>query len=280
MDSLEYSDQAKNVLNRFYNVEIMLYVEGDEDVPFWEFMFSRFSEHKVKVQKVGGKNNFKSYIDDVFSGKINAIIAMDSDLSCFVDEMQHPNIIKTYGYSVENTLIYKETIQSVIRSIGKLSRKEIPVEDCGSWLEKVGELSCPLLMCAIKNEKESCGLSVFGDNAFRFLKGKKTPELCTNKISAHIDGLGLSFSEEEVLIIKEELQTKVDSPTDLVNGHFLFSALLSFVSNTIRKIRSKVSISNESLYGALVLAFESTFNEGHPHYSHYQSSVSSIVLTY
>lgn len=279
MSSLEYSNAAKNILNRFYSVEVMLYVEGDDDIPFWEYMFSKFSQHHVKVQQVGGKKNLEKYADDVFSNRVKALIAMDSDLSIFEDEIAHPNIIKTYGYSIENTLIFEETIQGVIRTIGRLSRKSITIDECREWLDKVNVAILPLLIGAIKNEQDSSGVSVYGDNACKFLKGQKTPELCSNKISNHLERIGFDILDDKAREIEADILSKIDRPIYLLNGHFLFSALLSFVSNTIRKIRSKVSISNESLFGSLLLAFESAFGEDHPHYAHYRNCISGVSIT-
>ncbi len=62
MAKLEYSVGAKNVLTRFYRVDKMLYVEGDDDVPFWEFMFEKFADFNVEVQEVGGKEELRKYV--------------------------------------------------------------------------------------------------------------------------------------------------------------------------------------------------------------------------
>ncbi len=41
MDEFHYSSEAENILNRFYQAEIMVYVEGDDDICFWETYFQQ-----------------------------------------------------------------------------------------------------------------------------------------------------------------------------------------------------------------------------------------------
>src|SRR5688572_12199253 len=99
MDDLEYSIDAKNVLNDFHEVDLMFYVEGDDDVPFWEFMVGKFSRLSFKVESVGGKSNLKRYVDDIFDEKINGVAGLDLDFSIFDKIKIHPRIVRTYGYS-------------------------------------------------------------------------------------------------------------------------------------------------------------------------------------
>ena len=75
MADLTYSADAHNVLSKFYNADKMVYVEGDDDVLFWEFIFNKFSNFKVKVQGVGGKPELEKYIKRICDGEINSIAA-------------------------------------------------------------------------------------------------------------------------------------------------------------------------------------------------------------
>lgn len=44
MGELSYSNEANNLLNRFYGVEKILYVEGDDDIPFWEIILKSYPQ--------------------------------------------------------------------------------------------------------------------------------------------------------------------------------------------------------------------------------------------
>lgn len=47
MPSLDYSLEALNLLNAFHQVDKVVYVEGQDDVPFWEFLFKKFTNLNI-----------------------------------------------------------------------------------------------------------------------------------------------------------------------------------------------------------------------------------------
>lgn len=126
MDDFYYSEDANDIMNLFYGVDVMVYVEGEDDVPFWEFIFNKLVKYSVEVQEVGGSNELSKYIGDLDSGKLKGIIACDSDFEVLKSNLSSSNVIRTYGYSIENSLICKSTILKVIKSIGKISIKNSP----------------------------------------------------------------------------------------------------------------------------------------------------------
>lgn len=42
-NSLEHSDAGVSVLNLFNESRVMIYVEGDDDIPFWNHLFKKFA---------------------------------------------------------------------------------------------------------------------------------------------------------------------------------------------------------------------------------------------
>ncbi|AFT78959.1 DUF4435 domain-containing protein [Alteromonas macleodii] len=277
MADLTYSADAHNVLSKFYNADKMVYVEGDDDVLFWEFIFNKFSNFKVKVQGVGGKPELEKYIKRICDGEINSIAAMDSDFSIFDSDEPRSNVISTCGYSIENTLISPSTIRDVIRAIGRLPQKEVPIDICGEWLRQFIDGSKALIFHDVQNYILGSGLLLSLDNCSRFLISKTEPFLCSKKIEKHIESIGSIIDEGAFHCIQSEVDKHPSGCMGLTRGHYLFSATLAFVSFFIRNIRGKASISNEALFGALILAFEKHFDDSHEHYSHYQSELSRIV---
>lgn len=53
MPSLDYSLEALNLLNAFHQVDKVVYVEGQDDVPFWEFLFKKFTNLNIYIEDVG-----------------------------------------------------------------------------------------------------------------------------------------------------------------------------------------------------------------------------------
>ncbi len=40
-DNFNWSDEAENVISMFYDADIMVYVEGEDDIGFWEIVFKK-----------------------------------------------------------------------------------------------------------------------------------------------------------------------------------------------------------------------------------------------
>ena len=278
MPKLEYSTEAYNVLNLFHGVDAMLFVEGNDDVPFWEFIIDKFADLSLKIKPVGGRPNLDKRLNEVLTGKLSAVIAIDLDLTFWDKEIEHPNILQTYGYSIENTLICGETIREVICSIGRISYREISIEECANWLREIEKTIKPLVVFDIENYTQGHGLPVVGDNCARFWKGKKSLHICDRKISTYLDNLTIEISEERFSEIDELLIKNHFKSCDIIRGHFLLSAVMQFVRITIQKAQRKISISNDSLFGALVLAFKIFFDEEHPHYMHYQNAILRVSV--
>jgi len=128
MVEFDHSIDAKNVLNKFYRVEKIVYVEGDDDVAFWEYLFERFFSLSVEIEAVGGKVELKRISELIHSNEAEYIVAMDSDYDDFSGFDYHPNILRTYGYSIENTMVSRESICKILKTIARLPNKEVPVE--------------------------------------------------------------------------------------------------------------------------------------------------------
>ncbi|EFH8005158.1 DUF4435 domain-containing protein, partial [Escherichia coli] len=80
-ENFSWSNEAENVISLFYDADIMVYVEGEDDIAFWEIIFKKNGRFNVEVQDVGGCEALQPYIEKITSGEINAIVARDSDLN-------------------------------------------------------------------------------------------------------------------------------------------------------------------------------------------------------
>lgn len=107
MSDLFYSDDALNVRNVFLRVKTIVYVEGDDDVPFWEEVFSRIPEASFEIETAGGSNQLDLYIDKIVSGHLQAVAARDSDfLRHLGNTKDDPRILYTFGYSIEKFALH------------------------------------------------------------------------------------------------------------------------------------------------------------------------------
>ena|SRR5690554_115586 len=269
MAELNYSLEARNVLNKFHGVDNVVYVEGDDDVAFWEFLFEKFSEIKVKLEESGGKEALRSRIQEVVEGQGSFYVAVDSDFDVLLEDELHPRVLRTFGYSIENTIISDVVLQKVISRVAGVSKAQVPASDCAAWMEQVEQELRPLVMADAFNRLSESGVQVLTDNCDRFLVSRNSSDFCPRKINAHLDSLGLDFDLGVEEHITAELEARDMLWRDLLRGHFYFSAVFRFVKRYIALVRSAVSISKEMFFGSLMLAFESSFDSQHRHYEYY-----------
>ncbi|AWA91571.1 TPA: DUF4435 domain-containing protein [Vibrio parahaemolyticus] len=280
-DDFCYSPEAEDIVNQFYSVDVMVYVEGKDDMPFWELMFEKFSEHSVEIQEVGGCTALEPYINRINSGELTtAIVACDTDLTNFLSQRleEHPNIIRTPKYAIENTMITVENIAKAINRVSRLSKRLIKQEDISRWLDDFYSNCLDLVLYDVHNAKFSHGIAVVGDNASRFMKSRSSSLICKEKIKTHVEQLSAKFDDFNRDLVVEEIHSKGYLPNDLIRGHFLFSAVAKFVNEYSRKKGYKNSISNDSLYAVLVLALETTLTEKSPDYEFFKERIERVQV--
>lgn len=271
MAKLEYSIEAKNVLTKFYRVDKMLYVEGDDDVPFWEFMFEKFDSPNVEVQQVGGKEELRKYIEQINSGQLNAIAAMDRDYGLFDgSDAKHDLVVRTAGYSIENTLISPKVLVKVVRRIGRLPAKNATLEECQTWLEDFYHQCSALLVNDLIDQCEGAKVGVIGDSCDRFLESKQSDKICIKKVEKYLKSLGLESDPTLSEVLEKQVVDAGLRFSDFTRGHFLASAAQRFVRLLVKRKRGNISLPSVVFFGAVNLAFESTFGVDHPHFFHYQ----------
>ncbi|CDG96507.1 conserved hypothetical protein [Xenorhabdus bovienii str. puntauvense] len=278
MAEIMYSTGAENVLHKFHRVDYMVYVEGDDDKCFWEYLINYFVEIKYKIQAVGGSNNLKKYIETILNNESKNIVATDSDLNIFGNNIAtHPRILRTYGYSIENTFISIEGIRESIGSLGKYSNEELnALLDINSWMDNFLTTICPLIKIDIYNHMNKCGLQIMGDKVEKFLIRSKNIEICPDKINNYMyEKLKLlnNYNEEEITSILDGKNTHCRY---WLRGHFLFSAVANLIRVILSKDGKKISLSAEALYSQFIIFFKGHFNNNHEEYEYYEKIIQNI----
>ena len=276
-DNLNWSDEAENVISMFYGADIMVYVEGPDDIGFWEIIFKKNGLVNVEVQDVGGCDALIPYIERITSGKINAIVARDTDFNYFSSKMiNHTNVIYTKGYSIENSILDDKVISRVLKNMGRYSAKEIKNIDVVSWFDELYLNLEDLISLDIYNHVNSRGKSIVGDSCERFMQSKTSCTTCLNKINSYIQTLPDDFKEQG-LTIKGSLQFPNETTIkNWLRGHFLFSASLRFITSCLSKSEKNRNVSKDSFYSNMLTAFELYFTEEHDHYEYYSQKISLI----
>jgi len=277
MDDFRYSDGAENVLRKFYQKDIVVYVEGQDDIPFWTYLFKTFSSINFKIKDVGGRCEIEKYIDKIIRGDISNVVACDADFSYFKDGFKtHNNVIITYGYSIENTLLCEQSINKLIDLTGKFNNESI-TEDIINWIKEMCFSTTNLVVYDIANCILSLGLEVVGNNCSKFTISENDYRLCDKKIIDFIISLDLQIDEEDIYKkISDILAENNRNICDFLRGHFMFSAALKFITKFISKKGGKPKFSNDTLLFSLQSIFQTIFSEEHPHFQYYSDCINNI----
>lgn len=279
MPSIEYSIDALNTISKFYKVDAMVYVEGDDDVVFWDIIFSKYSNLKIKIQAVGGSEELEKHIPNIINGSVNSIIAKDSDyLELLNMKVNHPRIIYSYGYSIENTLFtIKESYE-----ICKVScrKPDLDFSEFENWHSRLLHSISSLIVHDLANEHGGSGVFVLGDNCSRFMVNQNSHIPCNAKINTHLNIVTSAIPLESRQFANLAGLTTIESINRWVRGHFLTSAIQKYVCNRLKEFKMKPNLSTEQLYTNSIFQLKASIDSSHPHRQYYNESVLSAVNTF
>ncbi len=142
---------------------IRVYVENDEDVPFWKFFFDKRNlKTKITPAQKGiierGKQSVLHFADR--AGKY-FVLCVDSDFDYLLQNSTkqselvncNPYIFHTYIHSIESYKCYAETLQSVIIEATLIDND---IFDCVSFLEEYSKTIFDLFVYFFYFEKKHC----------------------------------------------------------------------------------------------------------------------------
>ena len=276
MDDLEYSLDAKNILDQFYEVDVILYVEGIDDKIFWSILFEKFYGKSIEIIEQNGIENLTKYIDDISSNKItNAFVACDQDYHFFNDKEWHNKIVCTYGHSIENSLVNVESMIDIVKSFSKYYKKDIIRNVIENWVIDFHEKIENLIYCDIYNEQHKLGLSVSENNCDRYFINKNSYKISESNVKSKLDSI---FDSEEITEIKNQLKNhnEIIFP-NFIRGHFLSSAATRFTTLLSSELSNKkISIAKDAFFSCLTISFEKNLDT-HQHMEYYKNKIEALL---
>lgn len=251
MDSLEYSKEALEAKGLFYGKQLTVYVEGQDDVLFWTYLFN-IADIDAYIEEVGGSNEIEKYITDILENDAGFFVACDSDHSDFFDNpISHDRIIKTYGYSIENSMYNFGSINSIISKFGR--KKINVVEIIEKWAHDFCDNIYDLIIYDIANHKYQKGVKILGNCSIPFLTSKKSTKINPERVEKFINSVKNNFSEDEIETVTKLLN---DSKKDFwyhIKGHFLSHAVLNLIKHLVNKETGlDKSLNLDSLYSLTI----------------------------
>jgi len=275
MSSLDYSPDAENVLNFFYRCDVLLYVEGDDDVPFWKVVFDELSDASVEVLPMYGASEVDKKIKEILDSDLKVLAARDSDfIRASGQNVQDPRILYTHGYSIENCLYNVESVVEI--SFVWCREMRATQADCERWFEDVFQAVEQLVLYDCANHVYKRGVSVVPDNCTRFMVSEKSTDFDLQKLQSHVAKVGKLFSEEELAAAAKKIAESNVSTRNLIRGHFLESLVQKYVSKNAGASSAKKSVSFDALYASAVGSLKSSIKH-RPETEFYQQAVNEAV---
>lgn len=245
-DIPRYSTPALSALNEFHDCECMVFVEGKDDEIFWE-MICECADliTNTKIESVGGKPQLDEHIEKILTDSAPIIVACDSDYDVLLKiSVEHPQIVHTYGYSIENTMYCPSSLSRFVRKLAR-SRNDFTLK-AQVWLDEFCNTCRPLLVYDVANKHYAKGISVLGDTCGRFLASRHAEKLSPSKIDEFVNKIRGSFSDLEIKHSQEIIANDPRPLTALVKGHFISLGVLNWTKKQVAK--RHLTISNEHLY--------------------------------
>lgn len=278
MATLEYSDAALNIRAAFFGASKMLYVEGEDDIIFWECILKAFDKSGYEIESVGGIEELKKRIAKIESGAIDSVAASDSDFAKLDPQRKVVNnVIVTYGHSIENSLINSRSLHRLARVYGRLPNGLISEQDFDDWLSDIETHFNDLVIYDAANQLHGLGAAVLSDNCTRFMTSQHACSPSATKIAAATSQLENNPDlAAHIPAVKTVFATSGHRAIDFMRGHFLASAAMKKVNRLMQRNGARKSVNNDSFTSSLMLGFSEIFDSGHPHYEHYRSEVSRV----
>ncbi|PUA46936.1 hypothetical protein C5U62_02865 [Pseudomonas protegens] len=270
--TLDYSDEATNTLDAFMECDYILFVEGDDDVLFWNTVITRCSKLNVDIRPVGGVNELKPYVEKVRNGVLDCVVAQDADYSVHIGEKRHSRVLYTYGYSIENTLYNPELVTSLL---GVWSKKQIDASsEVSKWLEDLVNSCTPLFYLDFLNAKKKLEIDTGAGHCQRFMVSKNSEKFDRQKVSSHVERISkqhaLSLSSDELSCVKN-VPILV-----LMRGHFLQSAVLRYINCQLKLMGRKTSVSGDALYAHAIQYLQNCFDWSSTEGQYYSKQISVL----
>lgn len=233
-NGLEYSNEALSSKGLFYNKTITVYVEGKDDPLFWDKLFD-LAEISAHVEDVGGKEQLEQLFNKIINEEADFFIATDNDNSEFMeDTIDHPNIIRSYGYSIENSMYYHPVPME--NMVSNFCRKKLDFSDeFRDWSVSFSQSVYDLIVYDIANNKYKKGISIFGDNCYRFLTNQNSHRICSSKTNEFLESIKSNFTEDEIGEVKKLIDQSEKDLWFFIKGHFITHALLNMIKNAVKK---------------------------------------------
>ncbi|MFJ5390860.1 DUF4435 domain-containing protein [Pectobacterium sp. CHL-2024] len=273
--------RALSVINRFKRVSAVMYVEGPTDRVFWNNLLNYRGVRNISIEIAGSCTIIDEYILKIINENLNIYVARDKDYKFNLNKIpEHHRVLFSFGHSIENTLIYDESLISIVSAIG--GDRNVCSALVQEWVRYITNQLQPLVTREFANEEIGSGISILGEHGNNlFGSNWNSNNFPQNKIAEKIAEVDAIIPHDKIISANNLVTENLSNVCCFIRGHFLFSLALKFVKEIISELMGKnsINISNDSLITMLSMNFRAAIADGtHPHHGHYMSELDKINI--
>jgi hypothetical protein len=262
MADLVYSTGALRALPSFHRQRRVIYVEGPDDVPFWQGVLGAAGLQSFVVKTAGGASAIDAYIHDIVAHDVPICAARDCDYLWAIGTMSyHPRVLYTLGYSVENS-IYSP--KNIARLVGVLTRdgrrREASVR---SWLSHECGVIRLLTALDVAARADGAVVGTLSNNCCALLAAK-APKFSLSAIVSAVDNGRTNLTLGALATARDYLARWCRPLWMVPRGHFLTHLVYAYVRHSVLQVTGKApKLSIEAMTAALMGTFgPDTADEG------------------
>jgi len=250
---LIYSKEALEAKATFYNKDFAIYVEGKDDILFWNTICGYAGVKNYHIEDVGG-DPIKDYQKIILENQnTDFIVACDLNFDDFKsNRITSKRIVTTYGHSIENTMYYMiEKIDHVVKQYSKTIKSSV-IEITEAIFELCKKLY-KLIVYDVANDLFDKSVSMLSNSCSKYLLVEHSYQLCDKKIDATVNKFRHLFTVDELKYCEKHIKKSKKEIWFYIRGHFLTTWLYKLIK-TLSETRSgvKVDITYDAIYSAFI----------------------------
>lgn len=255
MSAPVYSQKALAVRSKFTKRLIHCFVEWEEDKVFWSTVMTFYNKNfLLRFHMAGDCGAVDNIIDLIINGDENKMAIRDSDyLEIISSKIDHPRIIYTFGYSVENSIYNAKNLTRAIECLALGDR--ITIKEVEDWLKDCADKLEDLIILDIADITLSRGVGPLGDSSVGFVAHHKDYEIDEHIVNQKLAQYSHLFSQSEIDSAKLKYNKYRKRKYLLIRGHFLNHITVNFINRKIDTIRpqgKKAKVNYTSIFAQLV----------------------------
>ena len=250
---MEFIRTDSGIENRdlFYFPKILVYVEGYEDIPFYEGVLQNYDYH---LKARGGREECKKLVTALVKKDLPYVVVLDGDYEILERfQSQHRQVVWLHRYSFENYLFEEEPIKQFCRDHAHLEdslEELLASSEFTDFIQNIEMKFKDLIILDVAHQRAGTGYDVLPDKSDRFFKPRTRVDFLDSQIQQSRTKAANRIDSQSIDNTRILVETFLRDHRfiDLLPGHFAFSIIKRLIIDTIsRRLRRTPKISNDTI---------------------------------